>query len=118
MPQRQVIEREGRTGVDRGEAALVRGIQHSAVVMDRNVRARVFELQSQSKLEASVIVAGPLLGISLTISVHEHTSWRGLASRPVQRLRSRLRANKSVTDYWPISKLTGGNKQTASATGS
>ena len=39
MLQRQVIEREGPAGVNIEEPALLRGVQHGAVAVDRDVRA-------------------------------------------------------------------------------
>ena len=39
MLQRQVIEREGSAGVNIEEPALLRGVQHGAVAVDRDVRA-------------------------------------------------------------------------------
>ena len=39
MLQRQVIEREGPAGVNSEEPALLRGVQHGAVAVDRDVRA-------------------------------------------------------------------------------
>ena len=39
MLQRQVIEREGPAGFNIEEPALLRGVQHGAVAVDRDVRA-------------------------------------------------------------------------------